>query len=135
MAYVGDSDRERTAGALRRHYVEGRLTEAELSSRLDQALRARTRIDLLLAARSLPGHSPLRELFEPHARAAARTARRALLLVALAAAWVAATLVFAGVFLVTVLVEGATAEVLLGFPLVWALLTWALWHAARRRPA
>jgi hypothetical protein len=132
MAYVGDSDRERTADALGRHYVEGRLTADELSSRLDQALRARTRIDLFLAARSLPGHSPLRELLEPHARAAGRKARHALLVAALAALWLVATLVFAVAFLVTVVVSGASAAVLAGFPLAWGLLTWAVWHAAHR---
>src|SRR5215213_4322279 len=134
MAYVGDSDRERTAGALRRHYVEGRLTEDELSSRLDQALRARTRIDLLLAARSLPGHGPLRELLGPHARAVAGRAKHVLVLAALAGLWVLATVLFAVAFLLTVVVKGASAAVLAGFPLAWALLTWALWHAARRRP-
>ena len=135
MAYVGDSDRERTAKALNRHYVEGRLTEDELSSRLDQALRARTRIDLILAARSLPGHSPLRELLEPHAQAVGRKARHALLVAALAAFWALATLVFAVAFLVTVVVSGASASVLAGFPLAWALLTWLVWRAAHRPAA
>ena len=135
MAYVGDSDRERTAEALNRHYVEGRLTEEELSSRLDQALRARTRIDLLLAARSLPGHSPLRELLEPHARTVGKKARQALLVAALAAFWLLASLVFAVAFLVTVAVNGASAPVLAGFPLAWALLTWLVWRAAHRPAA
>ena len=132
MALVGDRDRERTAGALRRHYVEGRVSADELAERLERTLRARTRLDLLLATRSLPGHSPLRELLEPRARAAAWAVGRALLGVLLAAAWALSTVVFLLTFAVVVVADGASTEVLVGFPLAWALVSWLLWRAWRR---
>jgi hypothetical protein len=137
VALVGDRDRERTAGALQRHYVEGRVSSDELAERLDRVLRARTRLDLLLATRSLPGHSPLRELLEPPARAAASVVGRAVLLVLLTAVWVATTVVFFLGYAIVALADAASTETLIGFSLVWALVTWLLWRAWRRgaRPA
>lgn len=132
MSLVGDRDRERVAASLRRHYVEGRLSDAELADRLDLALRARTRTDLLLAARALPG-AVWEELVLPPARAAGRV----VLFVALAAVWSFVSLLLFVVFALTVLVSGATASTLAGFALAWALMTWMLWRLAPRgrRPA
>jgi hypothetical protein len=54
MALVGERERERAQAALRRHFLAGRLDDAELSERLELTLRARTRGDLRRALRSLP---------------------------------------------------------------------------------
>jgi hypothetical protein len=132
MALVGDRDRERTAGALRRHYLEGRLSEDELDARLDQALHARTRLDLMLAARSLPGHSPLHELVGPPVRAASHALGRAVAFLVLAAVWAVSSLVLLLTFAGTVLLHGAATTTLVGFPLAWALMTWLVWHVWER---
>jgi len=52
---ASDQDRERTAGALGRHYAAGRLTLEEFQERLDQAYAAKTlgQLDDLMA--DLPG--------------------------------------------------------------------------------
>ena len=51
---ASDADRERVAAALRRHYVEGRLTMTELEERLEEAYAARTLDALKLPIRQLP---------------------------------------------------------------------------------
>jgi predicted signal transduction protein with EAL and GGDEF domain len=130
MSLVGDRDRERVAASLRRHYVEGRLSDGELADRLELALRARTRTELLVAARALPG-AIWDELLLPPARAVGR----GMLLLALAAVWSVVSVLLFLAFVVTVVVHGATATTLAGFPLVWALMTWMLWrlsHHGRR---
>jgi hypothetical protein len=132
MALVGDRDRERTATALRRHYVEGRISAEELSDRLEEALRARTRIELMLAARSLPGHSPLYELLGPPARAASHAVGRAVVFLVLAAVWSLSSLILLLTFAGVVLVHGATTTTLVGFPLGWVLMTWVVWRLWER---
>jgi predicted signal transduction protein with EAL and GGDEF domain len=130
MSLVGDGDRERVAASLRRHYVAGRLSDGELADRLELALRARTRTELLVAARALPG-AIWDELLLPPARAVGR----GMLLLALAAVWSVVSVLLFLAFVVTVVVHGATATTLAGFPLVWALMTWMLWrlsHHGRR---
>ena len=54
MSLVGDRERERAASALRRHYLQGRLTAEELGERIHMALRARSTSDLRDALRDLP---------------------------------------------------------------------------------
>ncbi|MGH3391096.1 MAG: DUF1707 SHOCT-like domain-containing protein [Actinomadura sp.] len=51
---VGDAEREEVAVALHDHFVQGRLTGAELDERLEQALSARTAGDLRKVTRDLP---------------------------------------------------------------------------------
>jgi len=51
---VGDADRAEVADLLARHYSDGRLDRAEFDQRLDQAMRARTRADLLAVVTDLP---------------------------------------------------------------------------------
>lgn len=51
---VGDADREATAGQLREHFADGRLTLEELNERLDAAFAAKTRADLNAVMRDLP---------------------------------------------------------------------------------
>lgn len=131
MSLVGARERERLADELRRHYLEGRLSADELAERLALALRARTQSDLYLAARSLPGHALWEEVLRPPARAVGRAA----VLLALVCAWGVVSVVFLLAFFVAVVVHGATAATLAGFPLAWALMTWVLWrlwHLGRR---
>jgi hypothetical protein len=51
---VSDADRERAVHVLREHLVDGRLTLAEYTQRVDAALRALTVDELAAAAESLP---------------------------------------------------------------------------------
>jgi len=51
---VGDADREATAGQLREHYADGRLTLDELNERLDETFAAKTRVELNAVLRDLP---------------------------------------------------------------------------------
>lgn len=51
---VSDADRERTADALRAAYVEGRLTQDELDTRLGQAYTSRTYAELAAHTADLP---------------------------------------------------------------------------------
>ena len=56
---VADADRERTADVLRGAYVEGRLTQDELDTRLGQAYASRTYADLAGLTADLPAaHRP-----------------------------------------------------------------------------
>ncbi len=63
---VSDEQRERAVDWLQRAYAEGRLTEAELDQRLDQALAARTRKDLNLAFYGLVQPAPTSQAMSPH---------------------------------------------------------------------
>jgi DUF1707 SHOCT-like domain len=51
---VSDADRAMVADRLARHFGDGRLDKAEFDNRLDQALRARTRADLIALLSDLP---------------------------------------------------------------------------------
>jgi hypothetical protein len=51
---VSDADREQAADVLRGAFVEGRLTQDELDTRLGQAYEARTYADLVLPTADLP---------------------------------------------------------------------------------
>jgi hypothetical protein len=64
---VGDAERDRVAGLLRNHTVEGRLTLEEYGARLDEAYAARSESALMATLRELP---------ERPATAAAPTKRR-----------------------------------------------------------
>ena len=56
---VADADRERTADMLRAAFVEGRLTQDELDTRLGEAYAARTYADLAAQTADLPAaHRP-----------------------------------------------------------------------------
>jgi hypothetical protein len=64
MAFPGsvrasDADRELAARLLRRHYAEGRLTVAELESRVARAYAATHRADLRRLLRDLPFELPV----------------------------------------------------------------------------
>jgi Domain of unknown function (DUF1707) len=55
---VSDREREYTVGLLRRHWLDGRLTEEEFEERVGEAWRARFAGDLWQALRFLPVESP-----------------------------------------------------------------------------
>jgi hypothetical protein len=54
---ASDAERDRTVTELRRHLVDGRLTMDEFDERSGEALRARTRRDLLATLRELPARA------------------------------------------------------------------------------
>src|SRR5215212_7004063 len=59
---ASDAERERTAAALRRHHVDGRLDTDELQDRLGRCYAARTEEDLRALLADLPAehHAPAR---------------------------------------------------------------------------
>ena len=59
-----DHARQRAADALRTHYAEGRLDEAELERRVELAYAARTRADLKALFRDLPWNPRSRDRAE-----------------------------------------------------------------------
>ena len=118
MARVGDQERDRTAVALRKHYLAGRLSEDELDERLDATLRARTRFDLMLAARSLPRHPPVEELVASTTHAVAR----ALTAMLLASVWVLGSFVLLTAFAFS----SRSTSAALAFLLAWLGMTWVV---------
>src|SRR6266511_2717724 len=66
--------RLRSSLALRRHYVEGRLDDTELSERLELVLQARSRRELRIALRQLPRWSDVEHLAERARRSVIRLA-------------------------------------------------------------
>ena len=136
MTRVGDPERLRAAGALRRHYVEGRLTEDEFAERVELALAARTRTDLRAPFADLPRRPSLEELGFPVVRAGA-LARRAAVVAMAVGAWIMLSFALLVAFAVVLVVSGASAVALIAFPLAWVVLTVVLFKAAaggRRRP-
>lgn len=131
---VGDREREGASGALRRHFVQGRLSTAELGDRIELALRARSRDDLDAAMQGLP---PAWWDVPSGAHAAARRfrhgVRRARTFFVLVRLWFKANLMLvlaAGL----ALVAGAPAAATLGAAVAaWALATFAFWRLWCRR--
>jgi hypothetical protein len=56
---ASDADRERTAAALRRHHLDGRLDTDELQDRLGRCYAARTEGELHALVADLPGDRPV----------------------------------------------------------------------------
>jgi Flp pilus assembly protein TadB len=52
---ISDAERNEAADRLSKHYGDGRLDEAEFNQRLDQAMSAKTRLDLSGLFADLPG--------------------------------------------------------------------------------
>ena len=65
---ASDAERERTATALREHFAAGRLTQDELSDRLDLAYAARTLAELDELLHDLPAEAPAPTPARSHAR-------------------------------------------------------------------
>src|SRR4051794_34351612 len=57
---ASDADRERTAAALRRHHLDGRLDTDELQERLGRCYGARTERELGVLLADLPGDPAVR---------------------------------------------------------------------------
>lgn len=55
---ASDADREATAGALRHHHSDGRLTDDEFQDRFERSLAAKTLGDLRSLVKDLPGGGP-----------------------------------------------------------------------------
>ncbi len=133
MALVGDRDRDRAATSLRRHYLQGRLSADELAERTELALRARSDRDLRGALRDLPpSWRDFEDVVVPAAKAATRTAARAVVLLALMSFWSLASLVLLLAFVVALVVNGPSLSEVVGFPLLWAGLTYGLWRLWQR---
>jgi hypothetical protein len=133
VVLVGDHDRELATAALRRHFASGRLSLAELSERLELALRARSRRDLHNAMRGLPlGREDLPVAVQAAAQKMRRGIRGARLLFVLVRLWSKLSLALALVCGVA-LVAGAPVSTALGaFLIVWAVASFATWRAWRR---
>jgi hypothetical protein len=128
MTRVGDRERERTALALRRHYVEGRLDDTELSERLELVFRARSRHELRIALRQLPQWSDVEHLAE--------RARHGALVAVVTVVWLMLSTTMFVAFLLWVAVHGATLGGLVAFPVVWLVLSALLYRrtaVSRRR--
>jgi Domain of unknown function (DUF1707) len=128
MTRVGDPERERSALALRRHYVEGRLDETELSERLELVFRARSRRELRVALRQLPRWSEFAQLAE--------RLRHAALVAVVTVVWLMLSATLLVAFIAWVAAHGATIGGLVVFPTVWILLSVLLYHRtaiSRRR--
>jgi uncharacterized protein DUF1707 len=130
---VGDRDRELAAGALRRHFVQGRLSPDELAERVDLTLRARSDGDLAAAMDGLP---PVWRDVPATIHAATwrvrRGVHRARFFFSLLRVWFRlnlALVVAAGIALVV----GAPAVTTVGAVVAaCALTTLAFWHVWRR---
>ena len=128
MTRVGDGERERTALTLRRHYVEGRLDETELSERLELVLRARSTRDLRIALRQLPRWGDLEHL--------TKRARHGVLVAVVTVTWLMLSTALLVAFLVWLAANGATIGGLIAFPLAWLVVSALLYRrtvVSRRR--
>ena len=128
---VGDRDRERILSTLREHYARGRLTLDEFSARSDLVFASRSYADLRAALRGLPvrlGGADLVEMGDAVARAAVRGA----VLFAVTCAYVVFSLTLALVVVLTLVLHGATASVLLVFLAAWAIPSYLVSRMWRR---
>ena len=122
------TDRDGAAEALRRHYVNGRLTLEEFSDRLRIALKARRGWELRRALWGLP---PVwRDADE--LRRIAREAQRRVVMAVVAMLWVVASLVLLLSFGMSAIVDGPTTGDVIGYPVAWLVVTVLAWQARRR---
>jgi Domain of unknown function (DUF1707) len=128
VGLVGARDRELAAVALRRHYVNGRLSLAELEERLQLAVRARTRRELRAAALGLPpSWLDVDELRRRGVRAR-RAAHRA----AITVVWIFLTFVLLIAFGASTLEHGVDSVPTFAVTAVWLAVTLLAWRARRR---
>ena len=128
---AGDHDRERAAATLQEHYVRGRLSVEELSSRTGRVFSARSRSDIRTALAGLP---LLPEAFGVvgYGRIA-QVALRGAVLFAVTAAYVVFSFTLALALALTVIFAGASVTTLLGFLIAWLIPTYLLTRLWRRR--
>ena len=132
---VGDRDREQVATALRRHFVQGRLSTDELEERIGATVHARTRRDLAAAMAGLPlGWEDLPGGVQTAARRVRRGVGRVRFFFALARAWLKVNVGLAAACGVA-LVVGAPPGTTVGAAVAaWALACLVFWHVWRRGP-
>jgi len=128
---VGDRDRERILSTLREHYARGRLTLEEFSARSDLVFASRSYGELRAALRGLPVRLAGADLAEI-GDAVARVAVRGAVLFAVTCAYVVFSLTLALVLVLTLVLHGATASVLLVFFAVWAIPSYLVSRMWRR---
>jgi DUF1707 SHOCT-like domain len=136
MTRVGDRERERSAQALRRHYVEGRLDETELSERLERVLQARSRGELRIALRQLPRWGDFELPQRSDLEHLAQRGRHAALVAVVTVVWLMLSAMLFVAFLVWVAADGATLGGLAGFAIAWVVLSVLLYRrtaVSRRR--
>jgi Domain of unknown function (DUF1707) len=132
--FAGDRDRERATAVLREHYVGGRLTLDEVSERIGRVLAARSQAELRSALAGLPGFPEACDL-AARGRSVARSAIRAAALVVFTGAYLLFSMTLLLVFGLTLLLQGASGSMLLGFLLVWLVPTYFLTRLWRRKEA
>ena len=105
----------------------------EFAERTELTLRARSDRDLRLALQDLPSlWRSLDEIVGPAAKAAAYTAGRAVVLLALMSFWGFLSLVLLLAFAIALLIDGPSLTEVVGFPLAWLALTYGLWRVWQR---
>ena len=128
VSLVGDPERERAVAALRRHYLDGRLSQVELEERVALALVARDRRQLRVAFVALPP-----AWRDPgQVRRVAVGVRRGIRLAAIAALWVVVSFVLLVALVATAIAHGLSGTEAAVFLGIWVALTWASLVAARR---
>ena len=123
-----DRERERSTLELRRHYVEGRLDDTELSERLELVLRARSRRELRIALRQLPRWTDVDHL--------ADRARHGATVAVVTIVWLMLSATLFVTFLVGSQLRARRSATLLAFPAVWIVLSALLYRRmalSRRR--
>jgi Domain of unknown function (DUF1707) len=131
--FAADRDRERATAALREHYVGGRLTVDELSHRTGRVLTARSRAEIRSALSDLPVLPDAREL-AARGRSLVQANLRRVVLVLLTAAYVVFTCSLLLVLALTLLLQGASDGMLVGFLVVWLVPTYLLTRLWHRKP-
>jgi hypothetical protein len=129
--FAADADRERAASKLQEHYVSGRLTVDELSSRTDRVLHAKSRADL---RRALWGLEVLPDDLAVRGRLFLNAVVRGAALVVFTGAYLVFSFMLLGVLMLTLLLHGASGTALVAFLVVWLVPTYLLTRLWRRRP-
>jgi Flp pilus assembly protein TadB len=131
--YVGDGERDRVLVKLREHFVRGRLTVEELSSRTERVLVARSQAELRRALGGLPSSLETGDLVE-RGRSVAQSALRGALLVLLTGAYFVFCFLLLCVLLLVLVVDGASVAPLVALLVVWLVPTYLLSRMWRRKP-
>jgi hypothetical protein len=132
---VGDTERDRAANELQRHYREGRLSTDELAQRLETALRARDSLQLRSALSELPGawRGADSEAVREALRSPVRALRNAAILAGTAVLWAFWSIGMLVAFVAWLAANGPSLGALLVFPLLWFAASWLLWNGSKRR--
>lgn len=129
--FVGDSERERAAVALREHYARGRLTVDELSDRVAGVVAARSQREL---RRAMAGFGSERAEIVERGRDAAQAVLRGVALVLFTGAYLVFSFALLLVFALTMLLHGASTTAAVAFLVTWLVPTYLLFRLWHRRP-